>query len=285
MRAPPSGHAIENQNTNREEDRTLPARRPETGDLRLTVRSQARPHAAVAQIQNEVASSFFPCVLKKMLSIFFPWFSVMRVVTGVEPDRSSLCKRKQTHQWAYCAQCRPGWGGEVPSSPSLVTFQEAIHFGKLTFTHSVFLETSWMGKLPLSLPGSWADGFTQCGGEIHQVRVLFSLQEKQPGFSPGRGERLCDLARAPSRPGAQTFLATEGAGPLPPPGAVQTVRTSPRGPGSGQPHGRRKRVTVRQGGLTSPHVRPQGSPAQGSVACSSSSSGPSLSRVRPSATP
>lgn len=143
----------ENQNTNpRRGGRTLPALEAEAAHLRLTVRSQARPHAAVAQIQKEAASSFFPCVLKNMPSIFFPWSSVMRVVTGVKPDRSSLCKRKQTHQWAYCAQCHPGWGGEVPSSPPLATFQEAIHFGKLTFTHSVFLETSWMGKLPLKSP-------------------------------------------------------------------------------------------------------------------------------------
>lgn len=92
------------------------------------------------------------CLKKKMLSIFFPWFSVMHVVTGVKPDSSSLCKRKQTHQWAYCAHRHPGWGGEVPSSPSLVTFQEAIHFGKQTFTHSVFLETSLMGKTPPQSP-------------------------------------------------------------------------------------------------------------------------------------
>ena len=76
---------------------------------------------------------------------------------------------------------------------------------------------------------------SQCAGEIHQVRVLFAMQENQPGFSPGRGERPCDLARAPSPPGAQTFLATERAG---------ATASSPRGAGCWQPHGWRERVTV-----------------------------------------
>lgn len=102
------------------------------------------------------------CFKKKMLSIFLPWFSVMRVVTGMKLDRSSLCKRKEIVSGLLCTQSHPGWGGEGPLSTVFCHFSGNDPLWEAKFIHSIFPETSSLGKPPTVAPGSGADGFPVC---------------------------------------------------------------------------------------------------------------------------
>ena len=99
---------------------------------------------------------------KKTLSIFLPWFSVMRVVTGMKLDRSSLCKRKEIVSGFLCTQSHPGWGGEGPLSTVFCHFLGNDPLWEAKFIHSIFPETSSLGKPPTVAPGSGADGFPVC---------------------------------------------------------------------------------------------------------------------------
>ena len=112
-----------------------------------------------------------------MLSIFLPWFSVMCVVTGMKPDRSSLCKRKEMHQWASVHTESPGWGGKGPLFTVFCPFfgNDPLWEANVYSLHVSRDKLDGSDSHVVSLEAGLMD--SHCVGETHQVRVMFLMQE------------------------------------------------------------------------------------------------------------